>query len=108
MADKFNRTDFFQLQTESFPRSYDMLTNSINEFKFNRPMTKYQILESDLARPDLIAIKAYGSVDAMNQWWIIMHINSIADPFNDLYAGQILKIPAAADINDFLIFNQNR
>ena len=108
MADKFNRTDFFQLQTESFPRSYDMLTNSINDFKFNRPMSKYQILESDLARPDLIAIKAYGSVDAMNQWWIIMTINGLSDMFNDLQVGMILKIPHSQDINDFLIFNQNR
>ncbi len=108
MADKFNRTSFFQLQTESFPRSYDMLSNSINEFKFNRPMSKYLVTEQDLARPDIIAIKAYGSVEAMGQWWVIMSINGIHDAFSDLYAGQILRIPAPADMNDFLIFNQNR
>ena len=41
-------------------------------------------------RPDLLSNTAYGTPDL---WWAIYEYNQIRDPFFDLKAGQILKIP---------------
>jgi hypothetical protein len=58
----------------------------INMSSFDR----YAVVETDLMRPDFIAWKTYGDVSL---WWVIMHVNSIANPFTDLIVGEVLKIP---------------
>jgi hypothetical protein len=42
-------------------------------------------------RPDLVSDEAYGTPDL---WWTIYEFNNIRDPFFELKAGQILRIPA--------------
>lgn len=42
-------------------------------------------------RPDLVAAKAYDNPDL---WWVIYEFNGIRDPFHDLKAGMLLRIPA--------------
>ena len=51
---------------------------------------RYAVVDSDLMRPDLIAWKLYGDVTL---WWVIMYVNSIANPFTDLNVGDVLKVP---------------
>lgn len=42
-------------------------------------------------RPDLVANQVYGKSEL---WWAIYEFNNIKDPFFDLRAGQILRIPS--------------
>lgn len=42
-------------------------------------------------RPDLVAQKAYNNPDL---WWAIYEFNGIRDPFFNLPAGTLLRIPA--------------
>lgn len=41
-------------------------------------------------RPDLVSSQVYGDPDL---WWVIYEFNGIRDPFFDLKAGQLLRIP---------------
>lgn len=41
-------------------------------------------------RPDILASQLYGNPDL---WWVIYEFNGISDPFFELKAGQILRIP---------------
>ena len=52
--------------------------------------SRYLVKASDLMRPDLIAFSVYGK---STYWWVIMYVNKIANPFVDLSAGLVLKIP---------------
>jgi hypothetical protein len=55
------------------------------------PTDRFYIVEpGDLARPDLIAYKMYGSV---GYYWAILWLNGVLDPFETLYVGMMLRIP---------------
>lgn len=57
----------------------------------------YITLTADLiARPDLIAHKAYGN---STLWWAILQYNSIRDPIFELRSGQVLRIPTMDRVN---------
>lgn len=52
--------------------------------------SQYQVTEMEVGQPDLIAYNVYGQ----EQYdWIIMDFNGLVDPYNDMYVGQILRIP---------------
>lgn len=48
-------------------------------------------------RPDLLSTNVYGVPEL---WWVIYEFNNIRDPFFDLKAGQILRIPALERVLD--------
>jgi hypothetical protein len=57
-------------------------------------MTEYDrfvVTEREIMRPDLIAWDAYQDV---RLWWVVCYVNSIANPFEDLEVGMVLKIPS--------------
>lgn len=57
----------------------------------------YVTLTTDLARrPDLISFKAYGTPTL---WWVIMQYNGIRDPFFELKAGKVIRIPTMERVN---------
>jgi Base plate wedge protein 53 len=93
-----NRTDFFNIITVNGNKEYDYLYNSLSGFVMNYPISYYQITESDVMRPDLISYKIYGTVD---YWWLILFVNDIQDPLNDIKSGTIIKIPSILDIYAF-------
>lgn len=41
-------------------------------------------------RPDLVSQEAYNTPE---YWWLICAINNISDPFEQLIAGKIIKLP---------------
>ena len=49
------------------------------------------VIQEHEKRPDLVANLAYGNTDL---WWVIYEFNNIRDPFFELKAGQILRIPS--------------
>jgi Base plate wedge protein 53 len=64
----------------------------------NYPVGYYQIAENDVMRPDLISYKVYQTTD---YWWLILYVNDIHDPLNDIKSGQVIKIPNILDIFSF-------
>jgi len=100
MADKYSRTNFFKQNTIDGSIENDLANNNFHLFEFKRPRTYYTIQVADLMRPDLISVKTLGST---GYWWIIMKLNNIDDPLNDLVVGDPLQIPAMSDIEDFYI-----
>jgi hypothetical protein len=49
------------------------------------------VTEQFVLRPDLVGFTAYGD---RSLWWAIYEFNNIRDPFFELKAGQILRIPS--------------
>jgi len=50
----------------------------------------YTLSAGDVGRPDLISYQFYGTPAF---YWIILWINNIADPFEGMYPGMLLRIP---------------
>lgn len=55
--------------------------------------TAYTVTSKDLGRPDLIAYLTYSDV---RLWWAVCYYNGIRDPLNDMYVGQVLRLPTKA------------
>lgn len=108
MATKYNRTNFLTKDKVNGINEYDLVSNSLNKFRFSNRKTYYKVTQEDIQRPDLIAIKAYQSREAMPYWFIIMYLNNIHDVWNDLTVGDVLLIPNEKDIEDFFIFNRSQ
>jgi len=102
-SDKYSRSNFFEKRNPAGTIECDLVTNSFVDIVFKRPMNFHYVTQEDLQRPDLISFRYYGQV---NLWWIIAKVNDIEDWFNDLTIGDVLKIPAKADIQEF--YQQNR
>lgn len=57
------------------------------------------ILEAgDVARPDLIAYKHYGHPSF---YWVVLWLNDITDPFEEMYPGMLLRIPTRRRLAEF-------
>ncbi len=107
ITNRFNRSNFYLKNIVDGNEEYDLTSNSINDFKFTREMTLYTVTDADIARPDLIAIKAFGEKEKMNTHWIIMYVNQIHNVWSDLEIGMILNIPHPKDLEDLLTYNSN-
>ena len=105
---RFNRSEFYKKEIVDGIEELDLVTNSIQDFTFSREMSYYKVIEADLGRPDLIAIKAYQDRSKMFAWWILFYVNEIVDPYNDLEIGDILSVPHPKDLEDLLVYNQNK
>ena len=63
------------------------------------PTDRLYVLEAgDVARPDLISYKFYGTTKF---YWILMWINDILDPFEEMYPGMLLRIPTQIRLAQF-------
>ncbi len=104
--DKFSRSKFLKtVDIESTFAEKDLITNNIADFDFKRPMRFHTVTASEIGRPDMISFKNYNQV---NLWWIIGKVNGVEDFFNDLQVGQVLRIPARADIDEMYLQNRKR
>lgn len=56
------------------------------------PTDTFYVLEAgDVARPDMISYKMYKTPEL---YWVILSVNGILDPFEGMYPGMLLRIPA--------------
>lgn len=67
-------------------------------YKFDN-VSYYKVREVDVARPDLISYRCYGTT---NYWWFLMEYNGICDIWNDIFEDQILEIPSLNDIRTYI------
>jgi len=92
------RTLFYKKFITDGVEELDFLYNSLSEFTMKYSPTYYRVEESDLPDPALISFRNYG--DACF-WWVILSVNGIQNPFDELTAGLILIIPNILDIYNF-------
>jgi hypothetical protein len=103
MLNKFSRVNFLHKNDVDGINENDLVTNVLNKSEFKRPRTYYTISKQDLNRPDLISLK---TLNSMSYWWIIMKLNDIEDPLNELEIGQSIQIPNIRDVEEFFLKNR--
>jgi len=60
---------------------------------------KFYVLEAgDVGRADLISYKMYKTPGL---YWVILYMNNIIDPFEDMYPGMLLRIPTLLRLATF-------
>jgi len=93
-----DRTSFFNMVTNDNNKEYDFLYNNLSRFAMRYTVSYYQVISSDVMRPDLISYKLYGTVD---YWWILLYVNKIDNPLTDIEVGKVLTVPNVLDIYQF-------
>lgn len=64
----------------------------------DRTDSVYIIEAGDLLRPDLIAYKLYKNP---RLFWILLWLNGVNDPFEQLYAGMALRVPTLRRLGEY-------
>jgi hypothetical protein len=93
-----NRTLFYNKVTTNGVEELDFLYNPLSQFSMKYQPKYYRVDDSDIPDPALISFRCYGTVGF---WWVILVVNGIQDPFNELTSGLILTIPNVLDIYSF-------
>lgn len=68
-------------------------------FTIDSSDTTYTVEDKVAGRLDLIA-KAYLGDDSL--WWLIAQYNMVLDPFGEIVAGRVLRIPTPARVKTML------
>lgn len=100
MPGKMERSKFMMQNFIDGNIENDLAFNNFDSFVFKRPRVYFTITDKYLNRPDLISLDVYGKVDF---WWVIMKLNGIDDMYNDFTLGDVIQIPAIADVEEFFI-----
>ena len=90
--------DSFLLPDEAIG-DVDLLSNCIFRDEWADTGMKFVVKSSDVGRPDLMSSRILGTQDL---WWILLKYNDIDDPWNELWPGQILRIPDSDSIKSYL------
>lgn len=101
---RFTRTNFLNKETINNTQEYDLLMTNFEYFKIQRPTTFYTVTNDDLGRPDLLSLRIYGD---QNYWWLLLEVNGVCDPYNELKEGDVLIVPSLLDIEDFYLKVRN-
>lgn len=95
---KLNRTNFLETASSTYGKEKVLTSNDFEKYRFIHPMKYYRVTRDDTGRPDLISLKLYGTIDF---WWMLMKYNGVDDVWNELYPGQMLKVPDVRDFNQY-------
>lgn len=102
MTNSYNRTNFLGTQTDddgiisSDPISWDF--KEFSEFMRSKKVKRRRISASEEGAPDLISFQEYGND---SYWWVILFINKIQDPINELTAGTLIAVPLLSDVEEY-------
>lgn len=92
------RTEYLQKLVIDDIAQYDLGSFDADGYDFGKE-NLLEVREIDVARPDLLSYRAYGT---MNYWWFLMWYNGINDVWNDLAPHQVLKYPDLYEVRTFL------
>jgi len=94
-----DRTKFYNIATVNGINEIDHMWSTLSSFKLTYESSYYRLCEEDIGAPDLISKKLYGSE---KYWWIILLVNKIHDPYNDMEIGDIIQVPSVFDVYNFV------
>lgn len=87
------------IQTEEGVYIYDPMSIDWKSFEWTNGYTKHFISREEIAKPYLISLAYYGSIDYED---IILLLNNIANIF-DVVVNSEIKIPKIQDIKTFIL-----
>lgn len=99
ILNKYIRTNFMNKETISNgDDEWDLLSTHWDFFKITRPLSHNRILYGEIARPDLLSYRIYGSSE---YWWILCKFNQIDDVWNDMEIDGLILVPDIIDIENY-------
>lgn len=90
------RTNFLNKVKVDSINQRDLGSLDFGDFDFGENFY-YRLTPQDVARPDLISYKIYGTT---NYWWFIMWYNGVSDVWNDLRDMMLIKYPNISRVKD--------
>ena len=90
-----------EIKSERGTNYPDIMTFPIQDFKFNDAPFEYHLQKTDIERPDLFAVKMYGTAEFDD---IIFWLNGIAN-IDDAEVNQKILIPSPDDMEKFYLDN---
>ena len=99
LAKKYSRENFLNIFMNNGTPELDLSSGDFElMFRTTIKPRLYQLDTYEEFRPDVISFRCYKNTQV---WWILMKYNDIIDPFNELVAGLVLKVPDFKDIQNF-------
>ena len=101
-TNRYLRSGFYSTQTDNDGNVLtDPITFEFNqflEFMRDKRAKVITITEVNEGAPESISFDEYGTHEF---WWVILFVNRIQDPINELTAGTRIAIPFLSDIEAF-------
>ena len=97
---RYKRTNFYTVENVDGVLINDLVMNNFDLFEIKRPVTYFTLSRGYIQRPDLLSLKLYGD---MQYWWILLKVNTIDDPWNDMTPEKVIVVPSLLDIEDFYL-----
>jgi len=93
----YSRYNYYDILYDYEARGYilGLGYNNIPYFEETDNDMYYTIEPQYQYRPDLLALKFYGSEYL---WWVIVKANNLSHPLKELVAGKVIRIPAASRV----------
>lgn len=102
MANRYSRTNLIGIvyPTEGDLTPYLEVVDGryvrfLKELKFER---SFIVTDSAAGRLEFISYQLYKTIDL---WWVIGLYNGIVNPFKEVIAGKLLRVPTRASIDNF-------
>ena len=96
-----NRLDLMETETITVDgveyEVKDPLSIQFRDFEARRRSTEHKVIQSEVARPDLISFAEYNTVGF---WWFIAAINGVVDPL-DMPEQELVTVPQLLDYFDW-------
>ncbi len=93
-----NRTKFYNKVTVNSIQELDFLDNNLSKFSMKNIPQYIRTGVNDIQRPDLLSYKSYFSVKF---WWLILLVNNVKNPLEDIEEGVKYVLPNVLDIYSF-------
>jgi hypothetical protein len=95
----YDRETLFQKNVVDGVQEYDLSSIDLGDLTRNIILEWTIVKQNERARPDIISYRLYGTADL---WWIVLWVNGISDPWNDLMPDVALKYVPKSRIDDAL------
>lgn len=97
---RYDRENFYFTTEVDGIVERDFVKNYFELFEIKRQFNYFTLTKDYIQRPDLFSLAVYGAQDF---WWIVSRYNGIEDWWNDLEPGDVIKVPAFEDIEDWYV-----
>jgi len=98
MSQDFDYSKFTPL--DNTLQQYNIFRSAYKNIRFALPVNEtITVKEHDIGNLAGLAFKSYGDV---SMWRVIQEYNGIQDPIQDMWAGQILKLPLKSAVIQYM------
>lgn len=98
MIDTYKVTNFLTTNLVDGINEYNLSSINIKDYTFSR-FDYTRVLKGEYCRPDLLCYRIYGTIE---YWWILLEINNISNPWDDLVEYTYIKYPPASEMQKFI------